>query len=80
MPVHTVERMSCNVCGLESERELFSNLPPPKGWITFKAQNGADKRERIKVAICPDCGARISELNAANQQKETAPLNPTTPP
>ena len=55
MPVTTIQRMQCNVCRLEAERELFDKLPPPKGWFVFKTKSGEDHREKIEVAVCPDC-------------------------
>ena len=73
MPVTTIQRMQCNVCRLEAERELFDKLPPPKGWFVFKTKSGEDHREKIEVAVCPDCAHKISALVVAIEQETMVP-------
>jgi hypothetical protein len=76
MPIVTIQKMQCNVCRVEAERELFSKIAPPKGWLVFRTQSGEDRREKLEVAVCPDCAAKIAELAG----KAPEPESPESPP
>src|ERR1017187_7868772 len=54
MPTKTFQKMICNLCNAEAERELLPDLPPCD-WAIFKQRNAQDEREKIHVAICPKC-------------------------
>jgi hypothetical protein len=63
----------CDRCQLTAELELIPKLPPPSDWLVLKVKSGKDQREKIELAICPNCvesikGALPVAPEAVNQQ------------
>jgi hypothetical protein len=48
-------RLSCDLCGVEKERELIPDVAPSDKWICVSVVNGKDKRKKRDCAICPSC-------------------------
>ena len=76
MPVTSIQRMVCNCCGDEAERDLFDKSPST--WTVFKIKIKVDERKKVIVAVCAVCAGKIAELVGKGVVAPEPPLE--TPP
>ena len=77
MPIKTIQITTCNLCGSEQERELFTKSPAElDGWITFTVKNAKDLREKLECAVCASCAERIADLKQEREAEAAAGIVP----
>lgn len=67
MPIKTIRTMICDCCQQTAELELLPKLPPPGDWLVLKVKSGKDQREKIELAICPNCVEAIKDALPVDQ-------------
>jgi len=68
----TIQRLTCDLCGVEAERELPIADTGKEAWTSVSVQDSNDKRKKAVRTFCPDCTSSILEaIQTAHAPKAT---------
>ena len=72
MPITQIEKLQCDLCGAEHERQLNLTGTGPS-WTIVTIIPANDRRKKETKAICPQCGQSII---LATKEDEPKPFPP----